>query len=208
MEFEKFEARLNKNQNKPLPGPEAQYKMTPAGRPRQMPDFDTENPPKRAAVSALFHLKDGLAQMVLIKRPSYPGVHGGQIAFPGGGLETQDTDLLATALRETEEEIGVSPRQLQLYRKISPLYIPPSHYYVQPFLMYAKTTLKFTPQPSEVEAVLELPLSHFFEAQFCRDVSLEVRGNRITVPAFCIGPHVIWGATAMMINEIITLLQE
>src|SRR5437899_3309950 len=103
--FDKFIKKLEEELNKPLPGLEVQLKMAPAFRkkidPKSLPGYD----PKMSCVLILFYYAEGKIKIVLILRPSYDGIHSGQVAFPGGKMEEGDIDHVSAALREAKEEI-------------------------------------------------------------------------------------------------------
>jgi 8-oxo-dGTP pyrophosphatase MutT (NUDIX family) len=159
--------------------------------------------PKEAAVTMLFYPKNGETHLVLIVRNSYKGVHSAQVAFPGGKYEPEDADLKTTALRETEEEIGVSRDKIEILKAFSSLYIPPSNFMVHPFLGICKEEIHFFPDPVEVAAIIELPLADFRNDAIVGYETLTTSYARsIEVPAFKIDNHVVWGATAMMLSEL------
>jgi 8-oxo-dGTP pyrophosphatase MutT (NUDIX family) len=165
---------------------------------------------KKAGVLALFYPdKNWKTHFILILRNTYNGVHSAQIGFPGGKVEEQDASLEATALRETFEEIGVPKNAMEVVRKLSEVYIPPSNFYVQPFMAITTQTPQFIKQDHEVEAIIEVPLKHFFDdanvisQKVCTSYSVEVE-----VPAFHLNNFVVWGATAMMLSEIKDLLKQ
>ncbi len=199
MDFERTTQALRLGIAQGLPGIEAQYQMAPFGRrpPRELSPHIPNT--KRAGVLALFAPQDGQAHLHLIRRTAAPGVHGGQISFPGGKLEEADQSLLRTAERETLEEIGVGADRYQVLGGLSPLYIPPSNYWVQPYLALASHSLPLRPEPLEVAEILVLPWSEFLRPE-ARQMVLR-RGRK--VPAFVIGEQEIWGATAMMIAELL-----
>lgn len=199
MDFERVTQALRQGISQGLPGIKAQYQMAPFGR-RPPGELSTPMPKaKRAGVLALFAPQAGETQLYLIRRTAMPGVHGGQISFPGGKKEAADQNLLHTAQRETQEEIGVSAEQYQVLGGLSPLYIPPSNYWVQPYLALASQSLPLRPEPLEVAEILVLPWSEFLRPE-ARQMVLR-RGRK--VPAFVIGEQEIWGATAMMIAELL-----
>jgi 8-oxo-dGTP pyrophosphatase MutT (NUDIX family) len=141
----------------PLPGREAQYRMAHVVRTTyQAPPTDA----RIASVLALFYPKNDEWHLVFIERAaSHPGDrHAGQISFPGGKKEPQDQVLSDTALREAEEEIGVRASDIQLLGGLTDLYIPVSNFQVHPFVGWLDYTPEFSPQESEVAAVIEVPL--------------------------------------------------
>ena len=138
---------------------------------------------------------------MLILRKTYKGVHSAQIGFPGGKVEPEDDSLEMTALRETEEEVGVPTQDVSVLKKLTEIYIPPSNFFVQPYLGIAESTPQFIPQESEVEALIEVPLKEFLNNNIRVDKLLKTSyAQQIKVPAFELQGHIVWGATAMMLN--------
>jgi len=192
-----------------LPAVAAHIKMAPKERIEALknPDLKIENP-RIAAVMMLFYPKDGKTHLVLIVRNAYNGVHSSQIAFPGGKYETNDSDYQQTALRETHEEIGVSPEKIEVVKHFTPMYIPPSNFLVHPFLGIAKEELLFYPDVREVADIIELPLSVFLDDEIIVEATLSTSyANNILVPAFNIQNHIVWGATAMILSELRDVLK-
>jgi 8-oxo-dGTP pyrophosphatase MutT (NUDIX family) len=150
----------------------------------------------------------GHTRLVLMKRPTYPGVHSAQVSFPGGEREAFDADDLATALREVEEEIGFARQHLEVLGPSSPLYIPPSNFLVKPFLAVAESLPQLTLDPNEVADVLLPPLEVFVNAEAPDWTELTVMGQPRRVPGFSWNNEFIWGATAMMIAELRALLRN
>ncbi|MEZ4875891.1 MAG: CoA pyrophosphatase, partial [Flavobacteriaceae bacterium] len=136
-------------------------------------------------------------------------VHSAQIGFPGGKVEPEDPSLEHTALREAEEEVGVLRHQVTILKQLTEVYIPPSNFFVYPFLGMAKETPQFLPQDEEVEALVEVPLQEFMNdaSRITQTLSTSYAKN-IQVPAFQLQGHVVWGATAMMLNEVREILQK
>ncbi len=166
--------------------------------------------PRKAAVMALFYPGlDNRTQLLCILRKTYEGVHSNQVAFPGGKAEKEDGNLKITALRETYEEVGVNPKDVEVVRTISEVYIPPSNFEVQPFIGLYRNPKPFKLQESEVARILEIPLVDFLE-----DINLTTKklstsyAQEINVPAFKLNDYIIWGATAMMLSEIKDLLKQ
>ena len=158
---------------------------------------------------ALFYPKDKNTHILMILRKSYEGVHSNQVAFPGGKVEKDDNDLEHTALRETEEEVGVPISGVEVIKPLSKVYIPPSNYWVQPFIGIYDNPSPFIKQDSEVEDVLEVPFENVFQDDFLIRQKLSTSyAKNIEVPAFKLNGHVVWGATAMMLNEIKVLIKQ
>jgi len=211
MKFSVFAQRVPKITNLPLPGEQAHYKMAPLNRVAELKAIKrTPVAPKKAAVMALFYPStEDLTQLLLIHRKTYKGVHSNQIGFPGGKVEQADTDLLATALRETHEEVGVIPNQVSVIRSLSRIYIPPSNFEVQPYLGVLKRPTTFLKQDSEVEALVEVSFRDFMDDAVIASQKLDTSySSNISVPAFKLNGYTVWGATAMMLSEIKDLFKQ
>ncbi|MDG1731294.1 MAG: CoA pyrophosphatase [Algibacter sp.] len=211
MRFEEFLKSVSKIKNIQLPAETSHLKMVPPFR-RELLKQQQEaiKKAKHAGVLALFYPdKKEQTKFILILRKTYKGVHSAQVAFPGGKLEAQDTSLQDTALRETYEEVGVPIEAVQVVRKISQVYIPPSNFYVQPFIALTQVMPKFIKQDDEVEALIEVSLKHFLDKQSLITQKVKTSYSvEVEVPAFKLNDYVVWGATAMMLSEIKDLLKQ
>lgn len=153
----------------------------------------------------LMYPHDGEVYTVFIRRTS--GVeadkHRGQIGFPGGKREESDADLASSAVREAEEEVGVDRQAVHLVRDLTPLYIPVSNFLVHPFLALTVERPDFRPQPDEVAEILEVPLRDLIGPDKVRHADIRLHGGPtlMNVPGFHIHGYVLWGATAMILNE-------
>ena len=146
---------------------------------------------------------------MLILRKTYKGVHSAQVGFPGGKVEEEDETLMHTALREAEEEVGVSRKRVAVLKQMTQVYIPPSNFFVQPYMGLANETPLFIPQDEEVEALIEVPLREFLDDRIQITQRFDTSyAKNIEVPAFQLQGHIVWGATAMMLNEIREMLKE
>jgi 8-oxo-dGTP pyrophosphatase MutT (NUDIX family) len=192
---------------RPLPGLAAHRRLVP---PERRPDLGKAFPNERrvAAVLALLYPMNDRVCCALIRRPSYPGVHGGQIAFPGGQVESEDSDLLHTALREAWEEVGIQAEKVQRPTELTRLYIPPSRYEVVPFLGLSDRRPDFILQTSEVDELIELPLEELMQPNVYGEVSVHTTRGLLNVPAYQWRDEIIWGATAMIVAEISDLLND
>lgn len=211
MDFESFSQRVSKIKKLPLPGVTAHYKMAPEIRIKELKmRFKEKSKPNKAGVMALFYPGSGRqTHLILILRNSYPGVHSNQISFPGGKFERQDRDLLETALRETQEEIGVPKEKVQVIRAITEVFIPPSNFEVQPYIGLYEDPEAFIIEESEVASLVEVPLVDFMDDTklITRNLSTSYADN-IAVPAFNFSGHTVWGATAMMLSEVKELFKQ
>ena len=204
-----FIDRLKEKLQAPLPGIEAQYKMAHVVRRRYEPPPPTA---RQAGVLALFYPKGTTWHIVLIERASsHPADrHGGQISFPGGKYEETDGTLAITALREAEEEVGIDPEKIELIGELTELYIPVSNFLVKPYVGLTTNTPRFRPQAEEVRAILEPPFELFLRQDTRQETDLQISDN-ITlkkVPFFNVFGKVVWGATAMMLNELLEAVNE
>ncbi|PSR12561.1 MAG: CoA pyrophosphatase [Bacteroidetes bacterium] len=203
--IDQLEAKLRQ----PLPGQAAQYKM--AHVVRQNAQTPPENA-RQAGVLALFFPKADRWHLTLIQRnnDNPNDRHGGQISFPGGKRDRTDADLQATALREAEEEVGVPRQKVKLLGALTELYIPVSNFLVQPYVGFIDHTPDFRPQPQEVQAVLEVPFTELLDVRNRRFTDLRLTEQLLLrqVPYFSVGEHVVWGATAMMISELLEVVGQ
>lgn len=211
MNFDQFLESASKIKNIPLPAEASQFKMSPPFRLKlQEIQRDNIKNAKHAGVMALFYPDNKrLTNLVLILRKTYKGVHSAQVGFPGGKLEPSDNNLMQAAVRETYEEIGVPQHEIHVLKQMTQVYIPPSNFFVQPFVGVVKHKPLFVKQDDEVEAIIEVALSDFIDeaSVITERVSTSYEVD-VVVPAFKLNGHVVWGATAMMLSEIKDLLKE
>ena len=203
--FEKFIHDLPTTFNRPLPGQlaharmltnsESRLKATPNGRTR------------KSAVLILFYPYKGEVYLPLILRPAYDGVHSGQIAFPGGRYEPTDENLIRTAKREAQEEIGLRLTDVTVAGVLTELFIPPSNFLVLPVVAHIPYRPDFFPDPREVEQVLEVPFREIEDKTIIGSSEIQVAGNLIQAPHYLIQNHKVWGATAMMVSELLDVLR-
>ena len=200
-------ARLRDALQRPLPGLPAQMQMAPAPRPGTMSVSELDRDCRRAGVLVLLYPRGGELCLVLTRRTESLDSHRGQISFPGGGLHAGESPRQA-ALREAEEELGVSAAMLDLLGELSPIYIPPSDFCVYPLVAFAAKRPDFVPNPREVAEVIEAPVSHLLDpATRCEETWPWLDTSRC-VPFYAIGEHKVWGATAMVLCELLTLMDD
>lgn len=210
MEFSTFLKHVPKIAKEMLPATIAHAKMIPPERLELLNNQDySDFNPRKAAVLMLIYPKNNQTHLALIVRNSYPGIHSSQIAFPGGKVEDSDESLAHTALRETYEEIGISSDKIKIIRSFTEVYIPPSNFLVSPFLGYSLQEVLFSLSPDEVAGIIELPITTFLDDSIITNISMSTSyAKNIEVPAFQIEEHLVWGATAMMMNELKELLKK
>lgn len=210
MDFDKFKYKVSNLKNLPLPGVEAQLKLAPILRIQELEkiDLSSKNSNKAGVMAVFYPDKQSITHLALILRKTYRGVHSNQVGFPGGRLEDIDKNLKHTALRETEEEIGIPRNEIRVLKRLTRLYIPPSDFWVYPYVGLYDSTPKFIPQQSEVEQILEVALMDLLNEENLITKKLTTSyAEEIEVPAFFLSGQVVWGATAMMLSELKDMLK-
>ena len=195
--------------SKKLPGLSAQKKMAP--RMRFSHGYDAKPSfAKQSAVLILIYFTENQAHIALIQRGFDDGLHSGQIAFPGGKQEKIDNSLIDTALREAWEEVGIVAKNVEVLGKLTPLYIPISNFSVQPVVAFAEKRPTFNTNPAEVRQLIELNIKDLQNKAniHLQKIPLNRNGKKTVMeaPAFVLGEHVIWGATAMILSEFLEIL--
>lgn len=192
------------------PGERAHLPMAPVGRPISSLARKEANNYRESAVSIV--LIDGMKskEIILIQRPTYEGSHSGQISFPGGKHEHEDPSLFHTAIRETREEIGIELTKDHLVGELTPVFIPVSRFHVQPYLFYLSEEPRFVPDNREVAEVFTITLEELFDPTTRSTMEYDDGHGTIIreIPCFQIRDRQIWGATALMLNEIHVLFTE
>lgn len=210
MKFSTFLESIVNIEHIDLLGETAHAKMSPPYRLKMANKMQAKRESAQvAAVLALFYPDESdNTLLVLILRNTYKGVHSAQVGFPGGKVEVSDTSLMETALRETEEEVGVKEHLVEIVKTMSPIYVPPSNFMVHPFMGISKESLDFIKEDDEVESIIEVKVQDFLDEATVIQTKVPTSYNvEVEVPAFLLNGHVVWGATAMMLSEIKVLLK-
>lgn len=206
-----FNAFLNQLRNalsEPLPGVTAQAKLAPPHRHIELRNDLSGDLVRDSAVLILLWQKGEQIFTVFILRPEYEGFHSNQIAFPGGKYEKSDADFVATALREAQEEVGIIPETITILGQLTPLYISPSRFMVYPIVGFIRIEPTFILDPVEVKDIIPCNLFDFLKPDHYVIQDMEVRGKIMTdIPCFKTGEHIIWGATAMIFNELLEIIR-
>lgn len=157
---------------------------------------------RQAGVLILLYPIDRVLHLVLTRRTETVATHKGQISFPGGMREGQET-LAEAALREAREELGLEHTTIELLGEpLTPIYIPVSDFWVTAFAGYTRERPLFQVQPDEVGEVIQVPLADLLDDSNVREEDWMIRGGMpARVPYFWLGGQKVWGATAMMLSE-------
>lgn len=165
--------------------------------------------PKFAAVNILLYLKEDRWWFPLMVRTTNErDRHSGQISLPGDKKEKKDPNFAATAKRETSEEIGIDEHYIRIIRELSPIYIPPSNFYVRPYISYTKKDPRFLLQESEVAELIEFPVSSLLELHAKPEMMVLPSTRGVEVPVLKFNDYLIWGATSMILSEFSQLLKN
>lgn len=203
--FDSFVVELKQKFQSPLPGEKAHANMLALSGLRMAVKPNEKT--RKSAVLIVFYPYQGEVHLPLILRPAYDGVHSGQMAFPGGRYELLDEDLIRTAKREAQEEIGLRITDVKVVGVLSELFIPPSNFFVLPVVAYLPYRPDFFPDPREVEKVLEVRLNEIRDKTIVGSSTIDIRGKSFMAPHYLIQNHKVWGATAMMISELLMILE-
>jgi 8-oxo-dGTP pyrophosphatase MutT (NUDIX family) len=202
-DFNQFSAKIRVAFEQGLPGRAGQDPMRPYLRINR--NLDAPPPlvqPREGAVLALIYPKEELPHLALIERPTYKGVHSGQIAFPGGKIEPGESALEA-ALREANEEVGINSGMVDIVSPLSDVYVWASNFRVFPFVGIAHTRPDFVADNHEVANILEVPLPYFLDSRVMKERPMPSKmGLLLNAPYYDLWGKTLWGATAMMISEL------
>jgi 8-oxo-dGTP pyrophosphatase MutT (NUDIX family) len=192
----------------PLPGPAAHEPMraTPSGSLR--PDFTHKLPPKPGSVLILLYPDEGKIKFPLTKRAEYNGAHSGQISFPGGKSEGSETRT-ETALREGEEEIGINKNDITVIGSLTEFFVIPSNFIITPIVAYQPSKPTFRADPYEVVRVLECDVDTILDEESIHVKEIvAAKVNQLMAPHFVVEDEIVWGATAMILNEFRVVVRE
>ena len=204
-----FEKWIRTALSEPLPGQSAQKLMMPSLHSKSRFDLNTGKTARPGAVMILFYQQKNELKFPLILRPDYDGVHGNQVSFPGGKKDPEDGSLIQTALRETEEEIGVAQGAIQVIGFLTELYVVASNFNVLPVVGFTSKPPEFTPDPHEVELIMQVKVSDLMNEQLRKEKKMKImHGISINAPYFELEQQVVWGATSMILSELFVLLKR
>ena len=207
-DLEYFSQQLKDRLQRGLPGEPTHRKMMARPHDRDRFDFQLSKNARKSSVLILLYPSDNHIHLPLIVRPRYDGAHSGQVAFPGGRMEKEDKDLTDTALRESEEEIGIKKQDIQVLGQLTELFIPVSNYLVTPIIGYTNFSQQFVREKREVDKILEVPLPSLLDDGIVKEKEMTVRGFRIRAPYYDINGETVWGATAMILSEFLDIVKD
>ncbi len=200
---------LKKLKNAQLDGANAHGIFSPPYRAVFSHDEILAKNPKFAAVNIVLYLRNNEWYFPLIQRTENErDRHSGQISLPGGKREDFDQDFAETAIRETSEEIGLEKPYVRIIREMSPIYIPPSNFYVYPYISYSKRNPEFILQESEAVEVIEFPITSFLNLPDSPEIMALPGAGGKEVPVINFNGYIIWGATAMILSEFSQLIKK
>lgn len=198
-----FDAQnIKKALSQSLPGSTSHRRMLPVNR-ELVAGIDDQSRLKHSSVLLLLYPENNELHVCLIKRPAHMKHHAGQIALPGGRIEKGET-ALETALRETNEEIGILPAEIEILGTLSELYVQVSRFQIHPFVGWLSKKPEFNICENEVEKTISFPLKNMKNA--LEEVELTTITGTLKVPCFMFDGEIIWGATAMILSEFYDIL--
>jgi len=206
MDFQRFITQLKITINNDLPGEESHQKM------RVIYDQSIELPFSKinsipAAVLILLYLADNEIYFFLTKRTDDLKHHKGQISLPGGTQEGNEK-LIDTALRETQEEIGINKTSISIIGTITPLFVPVTGFMIYPFIGYSLNKLNPKPDPVEVAKIFSVNISDLLNKENRTTEQRNIRGYDVQVPYFKLNDYQVWGATSMILSEFRDLIKS
>ncbi len=191
--------------DRPLPGPMVGTRFEP--QPALGQRYDDAPPgAKQAAVLVLLYPHEDRWHVPLTLRPVDLPVHGGQVSLPGGAVQPDETSPEA-AIREFHEELGALGHPIRLLGPLSPVYVHASNFRIEPWVGATERRPEMVPNAAEVERLLEVPLDHLLDPGNFGSHQRTYRGQPYTAPHFSFPPYRIWGATCMILGELVTLLE-
>jgi 8-oxo-dGTP pyrophosphatase MutT (NUDIX family) len=193
-----------------LPGEQAHISMAPLSRPLSSEALKKVSDYRTSAVAVVLTSHENELSLLLIQRPDYEGAHSGQISFPGGKKDEDDVSPEQTARRECFEEIGIILSESSLIGKLTDVYIPVSNFLVHPFLYLHSEPITFVPDEREVSEILIYPVQQLTSPDTIGTLDIRTPQGMIlkNIPCFQFGEKKIWGATALVLNELREIIQR
>ena len=196
--------RLKRRLAGQLPGAAAQLRLSPEPRFGWVPGHIPASARPGAGLLLLYRRNGSLHTVLTLRNAALQ--HGGQLSLPGGAVESGES-LADTALREAHVEIGLGIDSVEVVGTLSPLYIPVSGFALHPVVAIAPGPLSFEPDPGEVQRLYEVPIEHLRDPDRRGEETREDRGRRYHVPFVGVEDQKLWGATAMVVSEMLAVLE-
>lgn len=208
-----FKSQLNKLSElltNSLPGEDSHLEVSPMGRIKSSEALKKAQNYRESAVSLVLFEESSTLKSILIQRTEYNGAHSGQISLPGGKREDVDEDLRSTALRECEEEVGIPKSELIDIGMLTPVFIPVSNFSMFTYVFFHPSIPQLKLDPREVVDVIVYNIKDICKEEALQQTSISMSPNRIlnNVPCFVINDRIVWGATALVLNEFRRLLMN
>lgn len=192
-----------------LPGEASHRYYSPPYRPIITEAQALEKGARLAGVNILLYKKaDEWYIPLIVRAQNKQDKHSGQISLPGGSREPEDRDMAVTAVRETWEEIGIPQQEIRVIRELSPIYIPPSNFFVYPYLSFTRRNPLFYIQEKEAVKLLEIPVRFLQSLPEVPKTQIFPTSRGVEVPYFSFQEYTIWGATAMILSEFISMVKK
>lgn len=208
MQLEALERFLRTRLASPLPGDAAHSLLRARAVDTSFPAFSHKLPPRPGAVLILLYQSGDSIRFPLIRRQEYAGAHSGQISLPGGKSENDEAPV-QTALREAEEEIGIDRNLPAVIGSLSRFFVIPSNFMITPVIATVTSVPVFKPDPYEVAGVLSADLQSLLQDDAVAEAEIMAPGRyRMVAPYFNVDGAMVWGATAMMLNELRVVLRD
>jgi 8-oxo-dGTP pyrophosphatase MutT (NUDIX family) len=176
-----------------------------AARPTAPPPGAPE-PRPGAVLVLLYPHAETIYLPLTVRNPDLP-THSGEVSLPGGSYDESDGDLSVTAMREAWEELAIPMEAVQLWTRLTPVWIPVSNFQITPFVGWSEQRPAFGPAIEEVAEVIEAPLSILLQPEIVRTEDRVIRGRAMHIPYFVVGEHKVWGATALVLAEVVGKLR-
>ncbi len=189
------------------PGLRAQLRMAPDHRRHERTYLEVGDSYLKAGVLILLYPIKGRFHVALTLRSNRVAHHQAQISFPGGSNNPGES-IVETALREAREELNIAPDSLRVLGELTPLYVPPSNYCIFPIVAAADRRPDFRAAPDEVAEIIEVPLDHLLSPGNVKKAKWTLHGIGVEVPFYLYCKHKIWGATAMILAELLEIIQS
>ncbi len=164
--------------------------------------------PRAAAALVLFFPQEHDLWFPLTVRSGSLPLHRGEVSLPGGAQDPEDADLIMTALREAQEEVGIQPALVEILGTLTSFYIPPSNFLLTPVVGFMHEPPELISNPHEVEAVFSVPLNYLLDPDTIVIEEWDFRGSKLHVPFFALQGYKVWGATAILLSELVARLRR